>query len=168
MGIACSLPLPPACLDVCLRLYLLLFVMAALPAVRIDSKGQYVASPSLVKLSTGRLLVALERYVVAFCRQLSGWHAGPLLLSFSWLPGSHSLMPASVPPPCSSAAGIPAEGWEGCDRGGAPSFCFPTLCSFLLLLYSLLYLLFISFTWRQGCDVGTDQGNHHEAGLLIR
>lgn len=30
-------------------------------AVRIDSKGQYVASPSIVKLPSGRLLVALER-----------------------------------------------------------------------------------------------------------
>jgi hypothetical protein len=33
------------------------------PAVRIDSKGQYVASPSLVKLPGGRLLAALERAV---------------------------------------------------------------------------------------------------------
>lgn len=31
--------------------------------VRIDSKGQYVASPSIVKLPSGRLLVALERSV---------------------------------------------------------------------------------------------------------
>jgi hypothetical protein len=31
--------------------------------VRIDSKGQYVASPSLVKLPGGRLLAALERAV---------------------------------------------------------------------------------------------------------
>lgn len=30
-------------------------------AVRIDSKGQFVASPSLVKLPNGRLLAALER-----------------------------------------------------------------------------------------------------------
>ncbi|KAI3424245.1 hypothetical protein D9Q98_009601 [Chlorella vulgaris] len=31
--------------------------------VRIDSKGQYVASPSIIKLPSGRLLVALERAV---------------------------------------------------------------------------------------------------------
>jgi hypothetical protein len=34
-----------------------------LAAVRIDSKGQYVASPSIIKLPSGRLLVALERAV---------------------------------------------------------------------------------------------------------
>lgn len=34
---------------------------ACASAVRIDSKGQYVASPSLVRLPGGRLLVALER-----------------------------------------------------------------------------------------------------------